>query len=110
MAKKPTQSDRTRDVSYRDAYGAVQRDLARAALEIERLNAEIEAHRDDEAVRRFAGRMTTKMAASRGKGRSGWQTCPVDALWEMLRDHVEKGDPVDVANLCMMIHRNAEGK
>ena len=50
---------------------------------------------------------SAKMAASRAKGRGGWQTCPVDVLWRMLREHVEKGDPVDVANLAMMIHHNS---
>jgi len=50
-----------------------------------------------------------KMALSRTKGRDGWQTCPVDLLWQMLREHVDKGDPVDVANLAMMIHHRSAG-
>lgn len=40
------------------------------------------------------------------KGRSGWdnpEECSVEDLWRMLREHVEKGDPVDVANFSMMI-------
>lgn len=26
----------------------------------------------------------------------------------MLREHVDKGDPVDVANFCMMLHQRGE--
>src|SRR4029077_20482891 len=61
---------------------------------------------DDEAVSIFATAMQDKMAKSRAKGRGGWQSCSVDDLWKMLREHVEKGDPVDVANLAMMIWHN----
>ena len=64
---------------------------------------------DDNAVMRFCQAMSDKMATSRAKGRGGWQTCSVDALWKMLREHVEKGDPVDVANFAMMIWCNANG-
>jgi hypothetical protein len=56
----------------------------------------------------FAAAMKAKMARSRAKGRGGWQTCSVPDLWQMLREHVEKGDPVDVANLAMMIWRNQQ--
>lgn len=70
--------------------------------------AELEMHRDAQAVRRFARRMITKLAASRAKGRTGWQAVPVPELWRMLREHIEKGDPVDVANFAMMIAHNSE--
>lgn len=58
---------------------------------------------DDNAIGEFSRAMMRKMAVGRAKGREGWRDCPVDVLWQMLRDHVEKGDPVDVANLAMMI-------
>ena len=61
---------------------------------------------DDNAVAVFSRAMRDKMETSRAKGREGWQTCPVDALWEMLHEHVSKGDPVDIANLAMMIWHN----
>lgn len=64
------------------------------------------ASSDDIAVHIFAHAMVDKMAKSRANGRSGWQTCSLDDLWEMLREHVEKGDPVDVANIAMMIYHN----
>lgn len=60
-------------------------------------------HLDEIAVYEFADAMVAKMAEARAKGRSGWQECdPVD-LSTMLREHVEKGDPRDVANFCMML-------
>ena len=61
---------------------------------------------DERAVADFSRAMTTKMALGRVKGHSGWQTCPIEILWSMLRDHVEKGDPVDVGNFAMMIWNN----
>jgi hypothetical protein len=60
-------------------------------------------HPDTVAVNRFAEEMATKMAQARAKGRDGWETCPPDVLSRMLREHVEKGDPRDVANFCMML-------
>lgn len=61
---------------------------------------------DDEAVQFFATKMKYKMGASRAKGRSGWDdpvACPTDFLQRMLAEHVYKGDPVDVANIAMML-------
>ncbi len=63
-------------------------------------------HYDDYAVRQFAKLMAEKMAASRAKGRSGWndpEKCSVDYLRFLLYEHLDKGDPVDVANICMML-------
>lgn len=64
---------------------------------------------DDNAVEIFAKLMAHKMAKSAAKGRSGWQDCSQEDLSRMLRDHVEKGDPVDVANFCMMLSANGYG-
>ncbi|MDA8153489.1 MAG: hypothetical protein M0003_12425 [Acidithiobacillus sp.] len=60
---------------------------------------------DHYLVRRCAEHMTAKLALSRAKGRGGWHTprCDVDHLHRMLREHVEKGDMVDVLNLAGMI-------
>jgi hypothetical protein len=63
-------------------------------------------HPDDAAVDRFARAMKEKMAASRAKGRGGWQVASDYVLSRMLREHVEKGDPRDVANFCMMLWNN----
>lgn len=68
-------------------------------------------HTDDLAVDRFAAAMKAKMAASRAKGRNGWDNpdlCPVERLQGMLLDHLAKGDPVDIGNFAMMLfNRNA---
>ncbi|KAK6697723.1 hypothetical protein SNK04_013818 [Fusarium graminearum] len=70
-----------------------------------------EQHPDDIAVGAFAAAMKVKMAEARAKGRGGWEDpaqCTADDLSRMLRDHVEKGDPRDVANFCMMLHQRGE--
>jgi len=61
---------------------------------------------DDLAVDAFAARMKAKLAAARARGQSGWDDpaqCSVETLQTMLYDHLAKGDPVDVANFCMML-------
>jgi hypothetical protein len=74
----------------------------------------IDHHPDDVAIQQFAVAMSEKMSLSRLNGRDGWQTCSITELLKMLRNHVHKGDPVDIANIAMMIwyHErkvNAEG-
>jgi hypothetical protein len=65
-------------------------------------------HTDDVAVDSFARAMKDKMAQARAKGRSGWEGMDPADLSRMLREHVEKGDPRDVANFCMMMwHHSA---
>lgn len=66
-------------------------------------------HSDDIAVDRFAAAMKQKLARAREKGRGGWEHCSQAALSRMLREHVNKGDPRDVANFCMMLWNNGVG-
>lgn len=66
-------------------------------------------HPDDQAVDRFAAAMKDKLSKAREKGRTGWETCPPEDLSRMLREHIEKGDPRDVANFCMMLWNLGEG-
>src|SRR5690606_13105780 len=66
-------------------------------------SAEPNAHTDDDAVDRFAAAMKEKLAQARAKGRHGWHECAPADLSAMLRAHVEKGDPRDVANFCMFL-------
>lgn len=67
--------------------------------------AETDQHPDNKAVDRFAARMKWKLGQKRRQGRSGWQ----DRAWtpemisQALREHVNKGDPLDVANYCMFL-------
>jgi len=66
-------------------------------------------HTDDQGVDRFAALMKAKLAASRAKGRAGWETCTEHRLISLLHEHLEKGDMRDVAIIAMMIHLNREG-
>lgn len=72
----------------------------------------VEPHPDDLAVDKFAAMMKDKLKKSREKGRGGWDDpsrCSVEYLADLLIEHVQKGDPVDVANLAMMLAlRNAK--
>lgn len=72
----------------------------------EKTNKTIEdaRHPDNEAVDKFATAMKQKMCISRDKGRSGWETASAETLSRMLIEHIVKGDPVDVANFCMMLY------
>jgi hypothetical protein len=81
-----------------------------AIAEINALKAELSVlkspsvHEDDLAVDEFAAKMKDKLAYSREvKGRHGWKTANSAYLAQLLIKHVEKGDPVDIANFCMML-------
>lgn len=66
---------------------------------------------DNLAVDRFAESMKFKLADARSKGRRGWSNknvCTQQNLSDMLRIHLEKGDPVDVANFCMFLEQRGE--
>lgn len=68
-------------------------------------------HPDDIAVDRFAAAMKEKLARKREEGRGGWddkEKCSGEYLSRLLREHVDKGDPVDVGNLAMMLHQRGE--
>jgi len=68
-------------------------------------------HSDDAAVDRFAVAMKAKLAAKRAAGRGGWDDkaqCSNEWLSSLLRQHLEKGDPLDVANFAMMLHQRGE--
>ncbi|UNV91813.1 MULTISPECIES: hypothetical protein [unclassified Comamonas] len=67
---------------------------------------------DNQALRLLSNAMRSKLAASRRKGRSGWNDktqCTAEHLSQLLREHVEKGDPVDVANFCAFLSARGEG-
>lgn len=95
-----------------DYFDASQmRQYARAALAATGKQQVGEVHPDDLAVDAFADAMKQKMASARAKGRGGWEDpaqCSAVDLTRLLRDHVEKGDPRDVANFCMMLHQRGE--
>lgn len=65
---------------------------------------------DELALSAFTEIMRAKLAASRAKGRNGWQVpelCPVERLAEMMAGHLGKtneGNFVDLAVFSMMLH------
>ena len=68
-------------------------------------------HHDDLAVDAFAKAMRTRLKARREDGRSGWDDpdqVSGDQLSKMLRDCVEKGDTVDVANFACFLYNRCE--
>ena len=69
------------------------------------------AHQDDAAVDALAATMKANLAKQRAKGYSGWDTPEFtqQRLSDMLREHVDKGDPVDVANFCAFLAARGEG-
>jgi hypothetical protein len=70
-----------------------------------------DAHPDNLAVNRFADAMKAQLSDKRKQGFGGWdnpEECTASWLSELLRKHVEKGDPIDVANFCMMLHQRSE--
>lgn len=65
-------------------------------------------HPDDETAEHFCAALKWKLADARNKGRGGWELCSPEELSQMLREHVEKGDPRDVANFCMFLWAKRE--
>jgi len=57
-------------------------------------------------VREFASAMLHKLEQKAREGRGGWNTsaCTNEFLARELVNHVLKGDPVDIANFCMMLY------
>lgn len=68
-------------------------------------------YRDNYAVDQFAMAMKVKLAQKRLEGRGGWDRkdeCSQGFLSQLLREHIDKGDPIDVANFAMMLHQRGE--
>lgn len=68
-------------------------------------------HPDEIAVDKFFLAMKAKLGKKRDDGFSGWWDkgdCTTEFLGERLHEHVEKGDPIDVANFCMFLHARGE--
>lgn len=61
---------------------------------------------DEILVEQATRAMLEKLKKKRCEGRGGWHTdsCSNNKLMESLKDHIEKGDMVDVMNLAAMIY------
>lgn len=65
-------------------------------------------HIDDVATLRFSNAMRQKLATCRDNGRYGWNDpslCSSEYLAALLYSSVDRGDVVDIANFCMMLHQ-----
>lgn len=51
----------------------------------------------------FAEKMKAKLILKSMQGWNGWETCPIENLENGLKNHIGKGDMVDVANYALMI-------
>lgn len=73
-------------------------------------DCDVLTERDHEfiAIERLSNAMVLKLDKKRAEGWGGWQTASAETLSQMLINHVAKGDPVDVANLCMMLFMNGQ--
>lgn len=94
------------DMLYANWIGA-----AEEAMVVNSGAASTESHPDDIAIDVFAAAMKAKMAKGRADGRHGWHNkneCAEIRLRVMLRQHVSKGDPVDVGNFAMMLFNRGE--
>ena len=63
---------------------------------------------DNEAVDKLAQAMKKKLAKKREQGYHGWETCKHGDLVQLLINHVDKGDPIDVANFCAFLFARGE--
>ena len=63
---------------------------------------------DNEAVDKLAQAMKNKLANKREQGYHGWETCKHGDLVQLLINHVDKGDPIDVANFCAFLFARGE--
>jgi hypothetical protein len=84
----------------------------RAAHEVHAiLNRPDARHADDIAVDQVAAAMKAKLAKKRDCGLDIWrdnEKCSQASLSQALAHHVQKGDPIDVANFAMMLHQRGE--
>lgn len=61
---------------------------------------------DLEGVTRFTHRMIAKLEKKRREGRGGWNypdECSMKFLRQLLKEHMAKGDMIDIANIAMFI-------
>lgn len=73
--------------------------------------ADPESAIDQYAVGVIASKMIEKLNKKRAQGRGKWwheEYCTQQTLSTMLREHVEKGDPLDVAIFAMMLYLRDE--
>ena len=92
------------------AFGRAAFDAGQTSKCLHQIAEPAATHPDDAAVDNLAAAMKAKLAKQRAKGYGGWDTdCTQEHLSNLLRAHVNKGDPVDVANFCAFLLTRGEG-
>lgn len=69
---------------------------------------DVAQHFDNACVDLFAKAIKDRLAEKRAQGRGGWHDptrCSVEHLLELLMGQIGKGDVVNIAAYCMMIHQ-----
>ena len=88
--------------ALRTALGLLDSHYAQQPTDITKLDDDARA--DELGVDRLVATMRAKLWAKRLEGYTGWNNdCTLEHLQQLLKNHVHKGDMVDVANLAMMI-------
>lgn len=59
-------------------------------------------------IEEFSERMLRKLKHKSRQGYKGWETCKHGDLVQLLINHVDKGDPIDVANFCAFLFARGE--
>ncbi len=77
--------------------------------EVKQVNAHKPETTDEHCINQFAEVMKTKMWNTSNEGRNGWEQCTAEDLHTQMYACVCKGDPVDVANYCMMLYHRGIG-
>ena len=58
----------------------------------------------DELVDDFAALMKAKLFEKSRQGWNNWRNCDADVFRKSLIEHIEKGDPIDVANIAFFLY------
>jgi hypothetical protein len=81
-----------------------------SSLSTDMVGAMIKPHPDDLAVDRFAAEMKRKLAEKREEGYGGWRSASARQLSLQLIMHLERGDPIDIANFALFLRFNRSNK
>ena len=78
-----------------------------AAIDIlKKHNAQLLIERDlEDRVNKFAQIMLDKLIKKSRQGWNDWQNCHPDVFRKSLIEHIEKGDPIDVANIAFFLYQ-----
>lgn len=85
----------SRESGYLTAFSIVKNHNKQLSIE----------HDLEERVNKFAKIMLDKLIKKSRDGWNDWQDCPPDVFRKSLIEHIEKGDPIDVANIAFFLYQ-----